>query len=527
MSNENTLEILIAAKKALKQMQDGKLYSSKYVLDRFETASDSCPTDLLIGNMKDVLAKKASSQNFFSQKEISEIYDRMYGFGGGQSAFREKLGDLLPASRQYSELSKEASHLRIDQGSDMNTTAGDTELSSAFSILFGLGKEASFSSFKGNEDNSVQKVVVAQLASLGRAPSKVKVHGGNDHFALCTAFYTTRGRSNVALQMPVQISGGRALPPTHLIVEEELVDLNKDNLYVAIREAEYTKKTASIEKFSAQRDNSKVIDFDKPVVPKSLEKFADLENNLVAAVSKYKSSEVSGAINLVSKELKNIGFSSPQVKVASSNTKEIVLDAHVPTTLGNAVLHIPVEIHNGRPILPSKFAVDTGSETVKVYDFSRKGADSFISNIKPDNHSFTVSRQTGELRSMSYHQLADRMINGVANKDYKLAEDALATIQDRFGEDQFKSALDQFTKLLKHGSDQPESRRNTLVKEAIAKGDLVKFPTTIEWFCPKLGLPLSKIAFDEKGRMIPAQRKSQSQNIVNEALISNSKIVLT
>jgi hypothetical protein len=523
-----TLEILLAAKKALEQIDNGKLYTSGYVVDRFETASNLSPTDGLIGNMRDVLRKKASSQSFFTQKEIGEIYDRMLGMAGGSTNFRDELGDLLPNSRQLAEPVKTASMLRLDSGREnLKTSQGDTELSNAFSVLFGLGKESSFSSYKGNEDNSVQKVVVSQLASIGMTPENVEVVGGNDHFSLCSAFYRTASHRRVAIQLPVQTSGGIARPPEKFISGDDLVDLNRRNLYVAVKEAEHNKKFAGVSKFAAQRDNSKQINYEKAVVPKSLEKFADLENSLVAAVSKYKSGEVASAINLVSKELSSLGASSPQVKVASSNSKELVLDAHVPTEIGNVVLHIPVEVHNGRPILPSKFAVDAGPESVKVYDFSQEGMDSFRRNTKPESHAYTVSRRTGSLGSMSYHQLLDRIISGVSNKDYRAAEDALSTIQERFGGEQFKSALDYFTRLIKHSSDQSETERSKLVKAAVSSGELIKFPTTLEWYSPKLGLPLSKIAFDDKGRMIPARKKAQANNLANETLISNSKIVLT
>jgi hypothetical protein len=50
----------------------------------------------------------------------------------------------------------------------------------------------------------------------------------------------------------------------------------------------------------------------------------------------------------------------------------------------------------------------------------------------------------------------------------------------------------------------------------------------VEWFCPKLGLPLSKVAFDEKGRPVPKFR-NEKRNLesIDGTVISTSKIVMS
>lgn len=526
MSENNALDILLAAKKALDHMKDGKTYTTDYVANRLIVAADQNPHDHLIGNMRDVIQKKARTQNFITQNEIGEIYDQMVGLASGHTAFRTSLGDLLPQSRQMAPVEKTASEMRIDQGKDnLSSKMQNEELSNAFATLFGFGKEASFSSYKGHEDNSVQKVTVAKLSSIGYAPTQVKIAGGNDHFCLATAYFR-RKNGSVAIQMPVQNSGGIALPPENFIQAGELVPLTKENLFVAIKDSEHTRKEAAHSKFAGQRDFSKIIEYDKPVVPAALEKFADLENSLVAAASKYNTHQVRTAIKVVSDELKGFGVHNPQVTVKSANDRELLLNAQIPTSFGSSAISVPVEFHNGLPTLPSKFAAD-GDDTVKVYDFSSHGVRNFMGRVKANDGSLKVARHNSPLGSMSFHQLMDEVISGASSKDYKRSEDALATIQDKFGPEHHKSALDKFSQLLKHSSDYSETRRGKLIKEAVQRGDLIKFPTTLEWFSPKLGLPISKIAFDDKGRMVPARRKAQSDNIVNEAIISTSKILLT
>ena len=83
------------AKKMLNQMENGKEYPTFYVVARLEKASNNNSTDQLIGNMKNVISKMAVKQEFITQQEIGQLYDRMAGLGNIQN-FRAELGDLLP-----------------------------------------------------------------------------------------------------------------------------------------------------------------------------------------------------------------------------------------------------------------------------------------------------------------------------------------------------------------------------------------------------------------------------------------------
>jgi hypothetical protein len=522
------LNIIAEAKKALGQMENGKTYISSQIVNRFEKAALQYPQDQLIGNMRDVLAKKARSQQFFSQKEIGGIYDHMVGLAGGQTAFRGCLGDLLPESRHIAEKKATSSNIRKQEfeGDRLEPIYKDSELSNAFSVLF-FNKKSSFGTYKNDNDKSVEKVVISQLGSFGYAPSYVKIMEGNEHFVLCTAFYDNATFRKASVNIPVQISGGLAQLPQHLIQDDKTVPLTKTNLLVALKEQENNQKVAAAKKYTNQRWDGRSVDLDKAVLPKSLEQFADLETDLIAAASNFSSNEIKMAIATVSTELMSFGAFNPHVKVGSSDKRGLILDAYIPTELGKVVIRVPVEIHNGKPILPSRFAADAGPGKEKIYDFSRSGLSRFASEIKPKSESLTVARQTGELSKMSYHELMDRMIAGVASKDYKLSEDVLQTVQERFGFDQFKVALDKFSQLLKYSSDDNGTERNKLIKEAVTKGELIKLPTTVEWYNPKLGLPISKIAFDSKGRMVPAARRAASENIIDETLISSSRILLT
>jgi hypothetical protein len=127
------------------------------------------------------------------------------------------------------------------------------------------------------------------------------------------------------------------------------------------------------------------------------------------------------------------------------------------------------------------------------------------------------------MERLSHDQLLDRMISGVSSGDLKIAEDALRAIELKFGGQTYISALEKFSKLLKHASN--NDKRDVLIKEALKKGEFIWVPTSVEPFCPKLGLPASKVDFDAKGRPIPFRRSMRED--IEGALISTSKVVLS
>jgi hypothetical protein len=130
------------------------------------------------------------------------------------------------------------------------------------------------------------------------------------------------------------------------------------------------------------------------------------------------------------------------------------------------------------------------------------------------------------MSQMSYNQLIDRMIDGVSKGDLRQAEDALSAVGGKFGGEQYKFALDKFSKLLKHSSKSTD--RNDMIKKALASGDLIQLPTSVQPYCPKLGLPVSKVDFDDRGRPVPMRRAAHSNDVDGTgAMMSSSKIVLS
>lgn len=518
MQNE-IFNIIKEAQKALVQLNEGRKYTTAYVYERFFKSAEENPHDILINNMRNVIEKKASAQEFISQSEITVLYDKMIGLGGGNSAFRNELQDLLLENRQFAEPKKTSSDLRADRDGNIKVEAINQELSDAFSVALGFGNNNSFASHTPQQNNLVKKVVIASLAAEGMAPNAVEIISENEHFALVAALYND-GMQKVAIHLPVQISNGTVNPPSYIVSGQETVKLSKDNLWIAIKDAKDNRRHVAQNKFASQRTYGDPVKVAPQTVPSALEKFAQFETSLVSASTMHSSKAVFEAITMVSDELKSFGSFNPQVKIASASNREILLNAYVPTESGTAIIKVPVEIHNEHPNLPNRFASDT-LKSDQIYDFSREGYLKFLSDVNGNSRTVKVARQTGNLSTASYHELTEMMLSGVASKDYSLAESAMSTIQDRFDSSQFVAAFDKFTQLLKHSSADQGSDRAKNIEAAVKRGELIKHSTTVELFCPKLGLPLSKIAFDEGGRIIPS-RALRSKSVNEEEILISS-----
>lgn len=518
-------DILIEAQNLLERLESGKTYPADYVVKRFQKAATDHSTDQLIGNMRDVLVKVASKRAYINQNEIGKLYDQMYGLSGGQTAFRDSLGDLLPENRQFAKVAYPGSSSRKLEEKNVEPIYKDSELSNAFSVLFSLGGDSSFSTYKPGQDKSVQKAVIAKLSGLGSTPLGVDIIQTNEHFTLCAANYQSQSSAKISVLIPVQTTDGITKEPQHLILGEEVVPLDGRNLFASIKEQERHIKQNGQKRFASERGTgAPAIEIDKVVVPNSLKSFTDLENDLIAAASKFSTLQIKTAIQVLHGEFSSFGANNTTIKIASSDQNSIIFDVHIPTKVGKSVVHVPVEINPAGVLLPSKFAAKTNNGE-SIYDFSKAGFDKFVTSLNVKSASLVAARETGELSKMSYHQLMDQIIEGVASQDFRMSEDALQVIEKRFGSKMFLTAFDQFSQLLKHSSSQASSRQE-FIKAAYERGDLIKISTSVDLYCPKLGLPVSKVDFDEKGRVIAKGRRSKL-NQVQDSLISTNRILFT
>ena len=155
-------KLLKAAKSLSSQINNGKEFSTRYVADVLSKKAEENPSDIMIHLMRDVVVKKASSQNFISQKEIGELYGSLVNYSGGESStrFRTVCAAFMPQEMEKkAEVKADASHIRAGEQHVKTLQEYDTglgKMAEEFAGVFSLNKKGSFSGFS---DNTSSKAV--------------------------------------------------------------------------------------------------------------------------------------------------------------------------------------------------------------------------------------------------------------------------------------------------------------------------------------------------------------------------------
>jgi hypothetical protein len=501
-----SLDKLLKSAKALsQQINNGKEFSTKHVSGILAKKAEENPSDIMIHVMRDVITKKASTQNFISQKEIGELYSSLVNYSGGErsTVFRTVCAGLLPqTSNTQEEVKKDASSIRGGEQHVKTLQEYDTgleKMAQEFSGIFSLNNKGSFSGFSDNTSNKAKKFAKVQLDSMGCHPKQITITAENEHFVLCKAAFETGSFREVTLDIPVQVSGGVPKLPSHFISDGGgLEKLSKENLLVALKSKEDHKKFSDKNKFASSRSTNS-IKIDNVTAPKALDHLTNIEDKVLIASSKFDNSQVELARNVLGRELKSVGLNA-QLKFAGSNDRGVVFMSKI----ANSTYEFPVEFSSGRPLMPSHFVSDN-----KRYDFSSTNLRKVASLQPKSQGSFELRKEA--YQNMSYHQLVNEMITSVDKRDFGSAEDALSSIQSKFDGTQVIHAVQKYASLLKTAGMNDE--RETLIKMALQRGDLIRVPTSLDLYAPKFGLPLSKLAFDGNGQLVPLSRVNQRLNM--------------
>lgn len=500
MNKENLTKLTLETVALLDQLENGKTFLSSNIVNRLEKVASVNSKDILISSMTDVVRKISDKKEFITQKEIGDLYNKL-SKTGHNSQFRDYFSDLLPDNMQLNKIAYPTSPKRssVEAVQPMHK---DSELSDAFSVLFSLGQNNATGTYKTQKNKNVEKTVINKLSHMGQKPIGVDVIKSNEHFTMCSARIRTASNNHVEVLIPVQTTNGIISEPEHIILaNNELADLTDQNLFIAMKEKE-NEITSTNKAAKLRGDNLKPFDVKKVDVPKALLDFTNIDKTIIAASNNFNNSIIKNATEVISREVRSFGLRPSTIKIADSSANELVFDVHFPTASGNVAVQVPIEINNDNVLLPSNFYVSGSSES--KYDFSQDGFGKFIRTLTPDSSGIKIARDNGFLKDMSYDTLMQEVIAGVANKNYTQSEDALSIISQKFGFNKFVHAQAEFGNLLKHSTVNDEKEK--LVTAALKSGELVHRKNHVEPYCPSLGLPLSKVTFDETGRVISLHR---------------------
>jgi hypothetical protein len=503
------------ASQALEQVDNGGLYQTQYVKNRLQAAIEKYPTDIVIGTMLDTMTKMASKQEFISKKEVTAIYSRVKNLS--KSSFENVLSDIIiPVN---TDVMHKASALRVDDDSVVKTASDHTisDLSNAFSSILGFEKKAS----KSVNERAVKRVLEVALHSMRRSPVSIDIVSANDIMALSSVSFRDHKFNKVAIQLPVVIAGTE--PEIYGILSgQDVVEFNSENLDMAIKEARDNSASTKHYRYAEDRGS-------KPVSDKQYKMAddAELRQTLIASTKGYTVDQVRTASFAATNEMLSAGFPKINLKVSNATNNELVLAGKIPLENGAVEVSVPVPLYNGQAATPTSFIVSSAMNEDMVFDLSKSGYNSFISKFAAVKKIASTTRLGQNLNEMGFESLLSEIDNGVASKDYARAEDALAQIQASFDSDKSAYAFKRYASIMKATSTHDEEREMH-IQAAIKSKKLIKHANTIELYCPMLGLPLSKIAFDRFGDPIPANRKNLYDAEPLEGLdIMSSRIYLT
>jgi len=512
-----------AAEKALQNINNGKSYSIKYVYNRVAIAAEKHPRDILLNTMRDVLEKKASSQNFINQKEISGLYNSLYNYSGSYSEFRSELGDLLTKDFGVAKKSATDASGSRDKNYALNeplhTYRSDlNKLAQEFSGIFNLDQRGSFSELSSNSSRKAEKFAKLQLKSIGCDPLSVRAIRNNDHFILCLASYPSLKNTEISLKVPVQIKSGQPSLPTHFVENDKLTRLSQENVLVFLKTSEQQNIKNAKSKYSKLRISDE-ISIDRLDSADNISKWANLEQDILEASTKYNKNTIKLASAILSSELKSFNLVNPQISIKSVFENGVNCRVKFASINNISDIIIPVEIHSGQPIMPLKF-----SHNKEEYSFSKKGFERLNGRLYENKGSVSlISEYTND---MDYNQLIGLMTSSANHGDFKSAEDALYSIQNKYSGQQVINAISKYSKLLQINSD--NKNRQELIANALKRGDLIKTSTSFDLYSPKYGVTLSKLAFDNAGDLIPKYRYKNSNLKESEGFnITTSQIKLT
>lgn len=260
----------------------------------------------------------------------------------------------------------------------------------------------------------------------------------------------------------------------------------------------------------------------KAEMPKELAHLAhDFEDTILESASSFGKNAVQAGRNIVAAELASAGFKNSQIRFASESNDSVVYNATLNTAKGAMVIEVPVEmketnINQYQPLLPSVFACDGVIE-----DFTPTKLQRFIIRHTPSTGQRVCA---SEHSYMTLPELKEQILKYANDGDYVECEMALGTIQERFGDEHYKNAIEDY-----HWALSLKNKQGAKIERRCSR-EIPAGKTSIEPVCGHHGVPMSKVVVGEDGQCrLKSSIEREKLNPVEESGvgISTSKIFLS
>jgi hypothetical protein len=510
----------------LKSADVGREYTMDYVASRLESAMDEYPNDSVIRSVAAVIEKQAKNGKLItSQKEIYDVYNHFAG-QNANSMIKEAIGDILYPAHKATEakISNETAYTYRPTTPEISFHIEHNPLETLFD------KNTNVTSYYDPTLAKLAKHAIAEeLNNIGVVPSDIKVFAGNDQGIVYDVVFKNKlGIAHVAI--PVDVSNQKVSAPDVFFSNSQLIELTAENLNKHIVDVSNVEEAVEIgslggintsasvisSSFAFEEDAPEAIKIDRVAMPEALRDIMSYEDAAMESSTGFSIELVRTAKALCTRELNNMGFRT-QVALAEATDNCIICSAELNSSVGKIEIKLPVEIVNDRLQIPALFYNEASKD--KMYDFTKAELSSYLTAAKIEDGQ--ILRYSNDFFNMNYGQLKGEILQAVAKKDYARAEQALSRIEDKFGSEQHKSALTDYSKYLAYSSadhEAPEHKCRLL----ITKG-------SVEPRCGHYNVPLHRVATDIKGNCELLDRKAKYDNLAESTgvLIQSNKITLT
>lgn len=512
MTNFDINALAALANAALAEQKNGHEFLLSDVHNMTRQAYDRYGEDPIIRQFAFVIEQKVSRGGRFdtiTQGEMSNVFNELSGLGSTER-FRNTLGGLVNAEQYIPTNTNDefVQKTRLDadiSGLDTSDYV-DSALVNALDGAFG----GSMPEPKVYNDAAATKgaeFVQFELESLG-FKARVDVLGG-DQSTLVFAAHLDTQKGLVSVAIPLDVSHGKVLLPSTFVADDKLESLTSANLQYFIDKKAYagdfsTPKSASIlkavgimtgrdvtasdddfastlehfeergaavnlsgpELFTTQQNEApqQYIDTTPEVeMPKELSHLSQsFEDDILETVSAFGRDAVTAGKLMLSSELRLAGFKNAQVRYGTESKDSVTYLASISTARGPAEIQVPLEMHkaaHGRhvPLAPTSFTCQDHTA-----DFTESNLQQFSVSKMYDGtmvHSAAHSH-------MSMPELKSEIVRAASANDYNTCETILGTIQARFEDEVYKTAVADYHYLLNlqssHKNDTPQVCRKEI-----------------------------------------------------------------
>lgn len=530
-----------------KLVEDNEKLSLPLFSVKLAKAHKQYPNDHTIGMVASIIERMANSEKLFiARSEIKDLYEKFYMRNSKfANVFAEELGNIANEEVQVSksEQQEPISNLQINNIIDDMV---DPVLASSLEQMF----DANVQVKDYNDKIATKSAEMCSniIKSFGFNNTTQFICGKQGIMVCATSFETPRGTTSILI--PVETDGQKVFAPSVFVANAGSQDLNKDNIFQYLTSKAGQKLEVNANDVLQASINVKYSDTDISDVDLALVKmnseienptfiapqimgvkveevnpnlilnvpeikdqsFADMaktfDSELGLASAQFGKQAVLNGHNLIASKLKECGFDTYNIAVASSDETNIVYA--VSLNGGTVAFNIPVAFEN-KCALPPAILLCNGS--ISAFD-----KNSITTLLLENNYDRLAAMAASPLYGMKGSELINIVKQAVNEENYIKAENALNILLNSNDEKAYAIAVQAFNKGL--------TKQETIEAEPVSKCAMVIKNKHSQYdTCGHTGLPLHKVYQDKHGQCRPSYRKDMSDTYEG-ANFMNSKIYL-